>query len=527
MRNNRLRNLMHSIQLIGRGRFYWRLWTPLLIGIAAGLLNGLFAELVTELQDIIPDLPEYMPTGIIDLSTNMIMGGAGIAPLFAFLTWWSTDSTRSRLLANGSLTNYMLLPFSRSEKTFYLVFRTTVLPFLIMCTTAFLTLRILHPELLTSALRMTVFASGMSILIGVIGWSGSWSHLNEKIFGESISMRSQKGIGSLMFLILISLPFPALTSGSTFILFSILPYAFCFFWLKSRRSYLEIEGCFDSYSDSKLKEASRNNTGKTPVLNSILRSRIGKSRLARWLLLNSFNNDPGLLAIGSQTWQKCLQTRLFSIPADLFVILLWLLLFFRGMTLTSEIIGLNLMLVSILTLNAQVFVRKYLPMTLPLRGVDIHTERTISLSLSPVLLIPMIAVCTTTVLQIFPVLQNALGWNIFEFQQNWFELTGSSIATAFLLLPAGIAWTAFVNIFFIAAALILNSMKFFRAAQVCKNSFEIRIFMAIAPVIILLGNHSFLIEANKLLLLLGGVLAVCLYLCVSYIGDKKLQRVFP
>ncbi|GAB6091127.1 hypothetical protein [Spirochaeta dissipatitropha] len=528
MRNNRLQNFLNTIELTGRGRFYWRLWTPLLIGIVTGLLNGLFAEYAMEIYDVITDGSGAITTGVSDLTIKLIMRGAGITPLFAFFIWWSTDSTRSRMLANGSLTNYLLLPFSRSEKTYYLILRSTLLPFLTMCAAALLTLIVVYPAFLTTALRMMPFSAGMSMVIGVLGWSGSWSHSGVKIFGENISVRNQNGIGPLTFLFLISLPFPALTSASTLALLSILPYAISILWLNSSNSDLQIEGCIDSNRNNQRRTQYRSNTGGTPILNRILKSRAGNSRLIRWLLLNSFNvDDTGLMAVNSQSWQQYIKTRLFSISALVFAVLVWLFLSFREETLTAEILGLNIVLIVMVFSGMMLPLRqKNLPAGLPLRGLDMSVNRAISLSLNPVLLIPFISVSTTTVLLIFISLENAFGWHFFGMHDRWSALTGNSTLTAFQLFPAGIIWISLLNILCIAVALILDRLRFFRAARTFSSSFEISGFISIAPAIIILENHHILIEANKPLLLLGATVSLVLYLAVSHIGDRKLQRVF-
>lgn len=168
------------------GAFYWRLWSPVFIGVFFGnLLADVFS------------LP-----------------GTAVVSILTYASLFYPASDQQRMRKQGTLTPLMLLPCAPERKKIWLLLFSAALPFTGLWTGAALNLTLGHGVALAQIVRFFPFFFGVSILLGMCSWK-PWSPAPDTNVPLSIYG------GALLFLIMAAL---GLFDGAILIVASAVPY---------------------------------------------------------------------------------------------------------------------------------------------------------------------------------------------------------------------------------------------------------------------------------------------------------------
>lgn len=501
----RFSDFRRSLAFTERGAFFWKLWAPIFLGFAVVTLYWSYFE-----SGEIPDDAVLGPFLSNVMYAAVLRDGAVLLPIMAISGWWSTSETRTRMLANGSLQAYLLLPFSPVAKITFLLVRTSILPFLGMSLGAVVTLTVSNSARFFDLLQLLPVSVGMSIFLGALGWSGTWSIDRDPMTNTARS--SQIGSGNTFFtvLVILTLPVLSLLHGVWLFFVSLLPFVFAMFWLVHPDQALQISVIG---SASTTGHGVRNRYGDSPGIPHWL----AKRRSVRCLRLY---------------WRASAQYSVKTLMGTaIWIMIVVYVLYFTSAHPRSENIGVLVMLLMgifsvIATTQEPASVDRCIS-TLPLQAFERAAFRwTVQILVPTVIAVLMIPVATGIILIL---IQLVPFFGPQEAQQSigWMELTSGSVAlSARVFIPAGILVTSCFLGVMTALRLYTNTFQLVRLWNVAHGwlcaIFGIG-FLIFVTDVSHSGNVLFLQNAHNARLLLLSFLSLMVLLGLQTMSEKRVQ----
>lgn len=175
-----MKRLFTLFRLLDSGRFCWRLWSWLFWGFLIGVM-GIASTVIDKTS----------------LLGTLVFLNADYVLMLVFALYISIYYFRSRLLATGVLSNFLMLPMSRRKKRFLLLLRTVLLPWFFLCVSLLL-FGIFMPADLTRAgfnnnfFNIALLSLACGVWLAEGGLSGNWVSVPESQNIMTTSVRYEK-----------------------------------------------------------------------------------------------------------------------------------------------------------------------------------------------------------------------------------------------------------------------------------------------------------------------------------------------